>query len=162
MMISLLLACEKSIPSPSEFDKMAQEMAGQFSAPQVSVSEFKLMLKSDEVQVLDAREFVEYEVSHLQSSIHVGYEDFDLTRVTSRISKDEKCVVYCSVGYRSGVIAEQLIKQGYEAYNLRGGIFGWVNQSQGVYDSAEQLTNKIHGYNQKWSQWFMSGEVVYP
>jgi len=61
---------------------------------------------------LDAREYLEYNVSHLKNSVWVGYNDFEISRVKN-IAKNKKIVVYCSVGYRSEKITEKLIKAGY-------------------------------------------------
>ena len=158
----LLFACDRSMSSPSDFEEMAEEMVSKFSAPQVTQDEFQEMLSSDKIQIVDARELREFQVSHLQSAIHLGTKEFDLKGVDKLISKDKECVVYCSVGYRSGALAEQLIQQGYEAYNLRGGIFAWMNRGQLVYDEKEQVTKRIYGYNEKWSKWLAKGEVVTP
>lgn len=38
-----------------------------------------------------------------------------------------QAVCHCTVGYRSGQFAQQLLQAGGEAYNLRGGILGYVS-----------------------------------
>ena len=44
------------------------------------------------------------------------------------IARESTIVVYCSVGYRSEKIAEELDKLGFtNVSNLYGGIFEWIN-----------------------------------
>ena len=45
------------------------------------------------------------------------------------IAKDAPIVTYCSVGYRSGKMAERLQAAGYtNVRNLEGSIFKWANE----------------------------------
>lgn len=108
---------------------------------------------------LDARELEEYQVSRIPGALFIGYDDFDLSRVNG-ISPDDTLVVYCSIGYRSNEIAKQLEEAGYQTvFNLYGGLFQWSNDEKPMEDDRGE-TKKIHGYNQKWSQWIRSGEVI--
>ena len=109
---------------------------------------------------IDAREKSEYEVSHIEGAIWAGYDDFDLARLAS-LSSDQAVVVYCSVGYRSEKITEQLIKAGYHnPSNLYGGIFEWVNQGKSVVN-AKGATTDVHAFNRKWGKWLRAGDKVY-
>lgn len=129
------------------------------SVNEMSVSE--LAQKTDKVQLLDAREKREYEVSHLKHAHWVGYDDFTLNRVKD-LDKSKPVVVYCSVGYRSEKISEQLIKAGFkDVYNLYGGIFEWVNQGQPVYKNETQKTDEVHAYDNVWGIWVNKGNKVY-
>ena len=110
---------------------------------------------------IDTREWDEYNVSHIKNAIWVGYDDFDPARMGA-IDKQRRLIVYCSVGYRSEKITEQLIQLGYSnLFNLYGGIFEWVNNGYPVFDSTGQETAKIHAYSKKWSTWLNRGEKVY-
>ncbi len=118
--------------------------------------------KQNGFTLLDAREFKEFNVSHLKHSIHAGYENFKLHTITSKI-KDKKTpiVVYCSLGVRSENIAEKLKNAGYiNVYNLYGGIFEWKNHGFPVYDSSGVETEKVHVYSKYWSQYLTKGEKV--
>lgn len=121
-------------------------------------------INSDKTTVfLDARERREYDVSHLDQAIWVGYEDFSMDRVEKlNLDKQTNIVIYCSIGYRSGKITEQLQAAGYQnARNLYGGIFEWVNQGQVVYHKTNKPTNQVHAYNKTWGVWLKKGEKVY-
>ncbi len=110
--------------------------------------------------ILDAREESEYLVSHLSGAIHIGYDHFDKNSMRG-ISKDSPIIVYCSVGYRSEKIAEQLLDMGFsDIRNLYGGIFEWKNQGKQVTDK-NGTTEKVHAFSKTWGVWLNKGEKVY-
>ncbi|MBI1184399.1 rhodanese-like domain-containing protein [bacterium] len=109
--------------------------------------------------LLDAREKKEYEVSHLANAQWVGYDTFTMDELVD-VDTEDTIVVYCSVGYRSEKIGEQLLAHGYQhVLNLYGGIFEWVNQG-GTVVAGNSTTDKVHGYNKKWSTFLRKGTVV--
>ncbi|MCS6928300.1 MAG: rhodanese-like domain-containing protein [Saprospiraceae bacterium] len=109
---------------------------------------------------LDAREWREYEVSHIAQAKWVGYKTFELLQL-QQLPKDTPIVVYCSVGYRSEKIAEQLIRAGFrKIWNLYGGIFEWVNAGYPVYNTNGP-TEEVHAYDRKWGVWLKRGKKVY-
>ena len=110
---------------------------------------------------LDAREKEEFNVSHIKGAIHIGYNNFDISKLPE-IKDKTTIIVYCSVGYRSEKIAEKLIEKGYsQTKNLFGGVFDWINKGYSVYDNEGKETQKIHGYNESWAKWLTKGDVVY-
>lgn len=142
-----------------EFDEMVEKMT-KGSVPDLSVEELREKLTSG-IVLLDTRERQEFDVSHIAGAKWVGYKDFDLEKVTG-LPPDTTIVTYCSVGYRSERVAEQLQKAGFQkVYNLKGGIFAWVNKGNAVVDTLGHPVRKVHGYNRKWSHWLRGVEVVY-
>jgi rhodanese-related sulfurtransferase len=128
------------------------------SVPEVSVSQVKEMKNSI---LLDAREFNEYTVSHIQDAVYVGYDQFEIGRLNS-INKNQKIIVYCSVGYRSEKISEKLKQTGFtDVSNLYGGIFEWINQGNPVVNENGKVTENIHAYNEIWGVWLTKGVKVY-
>ena len=113
--------------------------------------------------VLDTREKAEYEVSHLDKAIYVGFNDFEISKTASLPSdKDTMIVVYCSIGVRSEIIGKQLIAEGYTSvYNLYGGIFEWTNKGEKIYSSQEQPTSKVHVNSKQWGAYLLKGTQVY-
>ncbi len=128
------------------------------SVPEVSVSQVKEMTN---VLFLDAREWSEFQVSHIKNARYVGYDQFEIAKLQS-ISKNQKIVVYCSVGYRSEKISEKLKAAGFtDVSNLYGGIFEWVNQGNTVVDEKGKVTENIHAYSKTWGVWLNKGVKVY-
>lgn len=58
--------------------------------------------------------------------------------------KGTRVVLYCSVGYRSSNLANELVKQGLvdaaDAFNLEGSIFEWANLGNEVVRGDEPAT----------------------
>ena len=114
--------------------------------------------------LLDARETKEYNVSHLKNAICVGYDYFDIQKTIEKLPKDKstKIVVYCTLGIRSEIVANKLIKEGYtNVYNLYGGILEWKNNNFQVVDTLGNETEKVHTFNKDWSKWLKKGKTVY-
>ncbi|NNE27768.1 MAG: rhodanese-like domain-containing protein [Saprospiraceae bacterium] len=109
--------------------------------------------------LLDARELEEYEVSHLPNALHIGYKSPNWEMLKS-IPKDTQIVIYCSIGYRSEKLGTKLKDMGYlNITNLYGSIFEWANQDRPLVDKEGQKTNKVHGYNKKWSKWIKNPDI---
>ncbi len=112
--------------------------------------------------LLDAREPDEYAVSHIKGARNVGYKKFDLKSL-SGIDKDAPIVVYCSVGYRSEKIGEELQKAGFSnVVNLRGGIFDWANQRLPLVNKQQSNVTSVHPYNSNWGRWLTLEETPEP
>jgi 3-mercaptopyruvate sulfurtransferase SseA len=57
-------------------------------------------------------------------------------------------VLYCSVGYRSSMAAEQLAKLGYtDVQNLEGSLFAWANAGHPL-----EGGDRVHPYDAKWGE----------
>jgi rhodanese-related sulfurtransferase len=133
-----------------DFDKKVNSYLN-YSAPVINVKD-AYNHKSKYI-FLDAREFEEYQTSHIPEARFIGYEDFKIEKIKD-LSKESNIIVYCSIGYRSEKIATKLKKAGYKnVYNLYGSIFEWVNSGFDTADKNGKSTNKIHTYNKSWSKW---------
>jgi rhodanese-related sulfurtransferase len=129
--------------------------------PYISVEE--LAGHKNEYILLDTREPKEYNVSHLKNAIYVGYDAFNMDSVNKQIqNKNDKIVVYCTIGIRSETIGIKLKKAGYpNVNNLFGGIFEWKNQNLQVYNISGNETENVHTYSQTWSKWLLKGNKVF-
>ncbi len=128
-----------------------------FDVPVISISEAYAHKTS--YTFLDAREESEFEVSHIENAVYIGYDDFDI-RTVEHIDKSQPIIIYCSIGYRSEKIGKKLKKAGFQnVQNLYGSIFEWVNQHHPIYDSENKATNQIHTYNKKWSKWVQALDI---
>lgn len=128
--------------------------------PHTSVANLKDALDSNTV-FLDAREANEFNVSHFENALHVGYDSLDLSVVDS-LSKSSPIIVYCSVGYRSEKVTEKLINKGFtNVKNLYGGLFEWVNQDGVVVNNENAKTDSVHGFSSAWGIWLKKGNKTY-
>jgi len=125
------------------------------------ISSTELKNNYNQYIILDSRELNEYKVSHLENSIWVGYDDFNINTTVNRLTPNQPIVIYCSIGYRSERIGEKLLKKGYTVYNLYGGIFEWKNNDNLILDNSGTSTNQVHCFNQEWSKWLIKGEKKY-
>jgi rhodanese-related sulfurtransferase len=144
---------QKSIPKV--LDKLNKK-----TVPYITPEELK---SKKNYVILDSREAKEYQVSHLKKAIHVGYDKFNSKIVLDAVKDFETpIVVYCSIGVRSEIIGEKLLKLGYKnVYNLYGGIFDWKNKEFKVENGDNKETDSIHTFNKNWSFYLKKGIKVY-
>lgn len=161
LVATLLFTCQLEASAQVQSAAYRTMLKGLLShtVPELSVQE---AVKRQENSIfLDAREWREYEVSHIPGAIFVGYDHFDWSHLATVQDKNKPVVVYCSVGYRSEKISEKLLQAGYtNVSNLYGGIFEWVNQGFPVVDNSG-ATRKVHAYNRTWGVWLKKGDKVY-
>ena len=152
ILLSILFSTVSFGQNPEGFDKMAREMADK-TVPLITYKQVnKLEKEQKNIIYLDARELKEYKISHIKNAIYVGYNKFD-KKTVKNIPKNSIIVIYCSVGYRSGVIGKKLRNMGFTSvFNLYGGLFSWINNGNPVY-SKSKLVTKVHPYNTKWGKW---------
>lgn len=133
------------------------------SIPYMSVEQLQMFQRTDSIIILDAREKVEFDVSHISSAKNIGFDNFSSDeKLLQKINKDAQMIVYCSIGIRSEKIAEKLKKAGFtNVKNLYGGIFEWKNKGFQVVDSTGKKTENVHVFSERWSQWLHAGNPVY-
>ena len=88
---------------------MKQEIRSEFpEVEQISAEDLSAWLAGDTPPVLlDVREKTEYRVSHLRGAVRVD-PGGDEAALPEGIGKDTPIVAYCSVGYRSSALVEEL------------------------------------------------------
>ena len=116
----------------------------------ISADELQALYESDEVPfVVDVREAEEFAVSHLQ---HAKNLETGTSIATQVRDKATPIVVYCSVGYRSAAVAEELMALGYSnVRNLHHSIFDWAEKGLSL-RNAEGETDKVHPFNRIWGR----------
>lgn len=128
--------------------------------PYLTINQFK---KIRNPVILDTREPNEFNVSHLEGAICVGYDKFDSNRIKEKYKNfSDTIIVYCSVGIRSETIGTKIKKLGYKnVFNLYGGIFGWKNNEEEVLDYNQIPTEKVHAFSKEWSKYLLKGKKIY-
>lgn len=100
--------------------------------------------------LLDARTAEEYAVSHLPHA-HLASKSPPYIS-GAELDSETPIVVYCSIGYRSAVLARKLQAAGYKTvFNLEGSIFQWANEGHPVFQN-HQIVNQVHPYNAHWGK----------
>ncbi|KAL3856261.1 hypothetical protein ACJMK2_011035 [Sinanodonta woodiana] len=113
--------------------------------------------------VLDTRSTNEYCVSHIPEAVQVDYaaKAEEILKNVPQLNTDTKAnvVCYCSVGYRSSVVADKLDKyfqqqaseqnkeKNVSVYNLEGSLFKWANEGRPMMDCNDQATKYAHPFN---------------
>ena len=157
LILILLLASSCRSQTLPEHLRTTYEPLNEKLASMVTIDEYSI--PPAEVQnlnnpiLLDARELEEYEVSHIPDAQHIGYRNpnFDLL---DNLAKDRPVVVYCTIGYRSERMAQELRELGFtEVYNLYGSIYAWLLAGMDLQTPGGERTQSVHAYNRRWSSY---------
>ena len=99
--------------------------------------------------LLDVREPEEFAVSHLRGAVRVASPEHAAALVES-VPEGATVVAYCSVGYRSARLVEDLRGRGLaNVHNLDGSIFRWANEDRPLFrDSAP--ARHVHPFDETW------------
>jgi len=110
-----------SVPAGSPEDFLPPEA-------QIEPSELKRILDVGEpVRIVDVRQPIEWEIVHLEESTLIPRDRLSFELDT--FDRDEKIVVVCRSGLRSGWVVAELRESGFRnARNLAGGIIAWVRE----------------------------------
>ena len=92
--------------------------------PSVSAAELSEKLKNGKRPlVLDVRQPEEFRAGHINGAklIPLG----ELGRRLKELPKDREIVLVCATGNRSRSATKMLLREGYNAVNLNGGVMTW-------------------------------------
>ena len=121
----------------------------------ISTEELAIWLedkKTTDPLLLDARTPLEYAISHLRGAYLIPHDLLEIEPCLP-YSFSHPIVTYCSVGYRSAILAQRLQKMGYKkVFNLKGSLFFWFSEKRPIF-SGEQIVSFIHPFNLFWSLW---------
>ena len=85
-------------------------------------------LQADGWMLLDVRTDEEWAQGRIEGSVHIPMD-----QVVARMDEiGERVVCICAVGARSERVAQYLDRQGFEAVNLAGGVYGWAREGRPV------------------------------
>ncbi len=86
-----------------------------------------LMLKDTTIVLLDVRTSNEYnsETGHLKNSILIPVQELENRIDELKKYQKKELIVYCRTGHRSTNATEILLKHGFNALNMTGGITQW-------------------------------------
>ncbi len=90
---------------------------------QMDVEQYKAMVADGTPHVLvDVREDNEFAAGHVRGAVHLGKGIVERDVETQVPDKSVKLVLYCGGGFRSALVADNLLKMGYtQPISLDGG-----------------------------------------
>ncbi len=80
--------------------------------------------------LVDVRSPYEYQQKHIPGAINIPIDT--LEKRLAELPKDSQIITYCNYGNRSSIAEEYLIKQGYIADVLSGGLSSWRGQIENI------------------------------
>lgn len=99
--------------------------------------------------LVDVRSSEEFAISHLPGAIRLGSAAQIADELQRR--KSSEAVLYCSVGFRSSMLAHVLAVRGVEGVaNLDGSIFEWANEGRPLC-RGEALVYHVHPFSKRWA-----------
>jgi len=130
--------------SPETVDAMYAEYSREFpNVKDITVDEL-LSLNGHNVVLVDVRTSAERAISTIPGSISVAEYESRHEQFTNSL-----IVPFCTIGYRSGVFAQNVSGNGHCVQNLRGGILAWCHAGQSV--SGAGRSGNVHVYGRRWN-----------
>jgi len=154
-------ATEKSHPKGQKKDdeepsyvEAIEELAGVCyetypDAPWLSLSEFSRRSEQEEWIIVDVRPQREQNVSTIPGALND--KEFK-ARIKNRTGeRGKQILVYCTAGCRSARYARKLQKQGFKAFNLRGGILAWALDGRMFVTPGGEFVRRAHVCTREWN-----------
>ncbi len=82
-----------------------------------------------EVQLIDVRTPEEFRQGHIPNAKNIDWRGQDFAEQISELDKTRPVYIYCQSGGRSASAATKLVEEGFEVYELEGGILNWRHES---------------------------------
>lgn len=118
----------------------------------IGVGELAARMQAGEAPLLlDVRSEEEFAVSHLAGARRAETLDAALALLEGE-PREKEVILYCSVGVRSGRLAEALRRAGWtNVRNVEGSIFAWANAGHPVWRDGERV-REVHPYDEYWGR----------
>ena len=148
-----------SLPDPSNpavtLSDLERFVSAKYPVPEIGSAALEARIAAGDVLLFDVREMAEYEVSHIAGATHVepGSSGAAFLSANGDKLKGKTAVFYCSVGVRSGVMAERVAAaaSGVKVMNLRGGIFRWYKEGRAIVRRGSRA-DSVHPYDASWGK----------
>lgn len=143
-----LLGCERN---PLNWQQIDAEIRNKFSdVEHIDINQFVDATENkDAVLIIDVRAPEEYAVSHIPGALNIT----DPSKIADLAkASDKDVIVYCSVGYRSAIVAQEILDSSdIEVANFQGSIFAWANAGMAL-ENKSGTTKDVHPYDNHWGQ----------
>lgn len=88
-------------------------------------AQFSATIDNPATQLVDVRTPEEFAQGHIPGAVNIDIQSPEFDKQVAQLDKTRPVAVYCRSGARSGKAAARLAAEGFELYNLNGGILGW-------------------------------------
>ena len=89
----------------------------------INVKDLKLRIEEKNIIVLDVRELWELKIAEIPKSVSIPMQE--IPKRLNELNKDMNYAVLCHSGVRSYHVATYLEKEGFNVWNVDGGIDRW-------------------------------------
>lgn len=90
------------------------------------------IINQEQIQLLDVRTPEEFQEGHLENAININWNDPNFIQQTHHLDKSQPLYIYCKSGRRSAATAQYLSEEGFEVYDLKGGIDNWKQNNHPI------------------------------
>ncbi|MGI5216597.1 adenylyltransferase/sulfurtransferase MoeZ [Nocardia sp. CA-290969] len=95
----------------------------------VTARELKDMLDAGDVELIDVREPVEWDIVHIEGATLIPKDRILSGEALSELPQNRKIVLHCKTGVRSAEALAALKRAGFaDATHLQGGVIAWAHQ----------------------------------
>lgn len=157
----------KDIDNFTSLDKYGDYLKKEFpEVEHISTDSLQSLIRSheagvEELVLIDCRSPEEFVVSHIPGAINLETPDAVRDHFKSIQNLPAANVaIYCSVGYRSATLAEEIDDHGANVKNVAGSIFSWANENRPLVDAEGNSATKVHPYNQFWKRLLKEGKAI--
>jgi rhodanese-related sulfurtransferase len=89
-------------------------------------------------QIIDARGPDEFALNHIENALNFNLKSDNYETVVATLNKSQPVFIYSIAAYRSGLLANDLLKKGFsEVYILEGGIAAWIGGGKPFYTNLK-------------------------
>ena len=114
----------------------------------LSVAEFEKGIAQNNIQVLDVRTPDEYQSGHLKNALLADWNnDAEFQQRVKALDKSKPVYTYCLSGGRSSAATQYLKQNGFNAFNLSGGISAWKTENKPVEQAASVKQMSLQEYH---------------
>ncbi|MBS7231393.1 sulfurtransferase [Flavobacterium psychroterrae] len=89
-------------------------------------------------QIIDARGPDEFALNHIEGALNFNLKSENYEKAVSALNTSQPVFIYSIAAYRSGLLANDLLKKGFsEVYILEGGIAAWIGGGKPFYTNLK-------------------------
>ncbi len=150
----------KKLAAMSSLESKSAEIEKEFpDVDHISTGTLATLMEADgkgavPLLLIDSRAPEEFAISKIPGAVNLQTaEEVENYLKQSASPAPDTVAVYCSVGYRSAVLVDELSKAGIKnAKNVRGSIFAWANEDRELVTPEGEPAEKVHPFNEFWGR----------